>query len=65
MNRKTVKYNKLHKLFTCVFYKKSFKSLKLHCFMSTVYLTKNYELVILTTSVVESVGKFGVEKLDR
>ena len=33
--------------------------------MSTVYLTKNYELVILTTSVVESVGKFGVEKLDR
>ena len=40
-------------IYIYIFYKKSFKSLKIHCFTSVIiYLTKINELVILTTSVI-------------
>ena len=40
-----------------IFYEKLSKPLRIHCFVSIKYVTKNYELVILTTLVVVLVLK--------
>ena len=39
--------------FICTFYEKSFKSLKIHCFICMKFLTKNYKLVIILATLVQ------------
>ena len=52
-NRNAIEYRNFYH----VLYKKPFKSLKIHCFASVIYPKKNYELIILTTSVVLVLNK--------